>query len=100
MKTTSLILTGLLLLAFALLGAPLFAVIAAGAVLAFGRADIDQIAVAKGYEVALGAALGDDLDAPIDQTGSWSVTYSGFMSSAEKVRIRVRRVTESAAYLY
>ena len=39
------ILTGLLLLALALLGAPLFAVIAAGAVLAFGRADVDQIAV-------------------------------------------------------
>ena len=39
------ILTGLLLLALALFGAPLFAVIAAGAILAFGRADIDQIAV-------------------------------------------------------
>jgi len=39
------IFTGLLLLAMALLGAPLFAVIAAGAILAFGRADIDQIAV-------------------------------------------------------
>jgi C4-dicarboxylate transporter DctM subunit len=39
------IVTGLLLLALALVGAPLFAVIAAGAILAFGRADIDQIAV-------------------------------------------------------
>ena len=39
------ILTGFLLIALALLGAPLFAVIAAGAILAFGRADIDQIAV-------------------------------------------------------
>jgi chromosome segregation protein len=29
---------------------------------------IDSITVGKGYEVALGAALGDDLDAPIDQS--------------------------------
>jgi chromosome segregation protein len=29
---------------------------------------IDNIAVEKGYEIALGAALGDDLDAPVDQT--------------------------------
>jgi chromosome segregation protein len=28
----------------------------------------DQITVEKGYEIALGAALGDDLDAPVDQT--------------------------------
>ena len=28
---------------------------------------IDLITVAKGYEAALGAALGDDLDAPVDQ---------------------------------
>ncbi len=27
---------------------------------------LDQISVAKGYEAALGAALGDDLDAPLD----------------------------------
>ena len=39
------ILTGLLLVAVAVLGAPLFAVIAAGAILAFARGDIDQIAV-------------------------------------------------------
>ena len=31
---------------------------------------IDNIAVEKGYELALGAALGDDLDAPIDQTSA------------------------------
>ena len=29
---------------------------------------IDKITVEKGYEIALGAALGDDLDAPVDQT--------------------------------
>jgi chromosome segregation protein len=28
----------------------------------------DKITVEKGYEIALGAALGDDLDAPVDQT--------------------------------
>ena len=31
---------------------------------------IDNIAVEKGYELALGAALGDDLDAPVDQTSA------------------------------
>jgi chromosome segregation protein len=29
---------------------------------------IDSITVEKGYEIALGAALGDDLDAPVDQS--------------------------------
>jgi chromosome segregation protein len=29
---------------------------------------IDKITVEKGYEIALGAALGDDLDAPVDQS--------------------------------
>jgi chromosome segregation protein len=29
---------------------------------------IDKIVVEKGYEMALGAALGDDLDAPVDQS--------------------------------
>jgi chromosome segregation protein len=29
---------------------------------------MDSLSVAKGYEKALGAALGDDLDAPVDQT--------------------------------
>ncbi len=40
------ILTGIALIALALLGAPLFAVIAAGALLGFYRADIDLSAVA------------------------------------------------------
>ena len=29
---------------------------------------IDKMTVEKGYEIALGAALGDDLDAPVDQS--------------------------------
>ena len=29
---------------------------------------MDALTVAKGYEKALGAALGDDLDAPVDQS--------------------------------
>jgi chromosome segregation protein len=31
---------------------------------------IDHITVEKGYELALGAALGDDLDAPVDQSAA------------------------------
>ena len=31
---------------------------------------IDSITVGKGYEMALGAALGDDLDAPVDQSNA------------------------------
>jgi chromosome segregation protein len=31
---------------------------------------IDSVTVEKGYEMALGAALGDDLDAPVDQTSA------------------------------
>jgi chromosome segregation protein len=31
---------------------------------------IDSISVEKGYEVALGAALGDDLDAPVDKSSA------------------------------
>jgi chromosome segregation protein len=39
---------------------------------------IDGIAVAKGYEKALGAALGDDLDAPVDTSAPmhWSLNAS------------------------
>jgi chromosome segregation protein len=39
---------------------------------------IDGIAVAKGYEKALGAALGDDLDAPVDASAPmhWSLNTS------------------------
>ncbi|TAK49901.1 MAG: chromosome segregation protein SMC [Xanthobacteraceae bacterium] len=37
---------------------------------------IDGVSVAKGYEKALGAALGDDLDAPVDPSAPmrWAVT--------------------------
>jgi chromosome segregation protein len=40
---------------------------------------IDGVTVAKGYEKALGAALGDDLDAPIDPTAPmrWSHVDAG-----------------------
>ncbi len=40
---------------------------------------IDGVTVAKGYEKALGAALGDDLDAPIDPTAPmrWSRVGAG-----------------------
>ncbi|MEI9914614.1 MAG: hypothetical protein WDN29_00990 [Methylovirgula sp.] len=37
---------------------------------------VEEISVAKGYEAALGAALGDDLDASID------VTAPGLLGSA------------------
>jgi len=38
---------------------------------------IDGITVAKGYEKALGAALGDDLDAPVDPSAPLRWTNSG-----------------------
>jgi chromosome segregation protein len=40
---------------------------------------LDRIIVAKGYEAALGAALGEDLDAPDDDSAPvhWTVTQSG-----------------------
>src|SRR6202140_4524580 len=38
---------------------------------------IDGITVAKGYEKALGAALGDDLDAPVDPSAPMRWTHAG-----------------------
>jgi chromosome segregation protein len=38
---------------------------------------IDGVSVAKGYEKALGAALGDDLDAPVDPSAPMRWTNSG-----------------------
>jgi chromosome segregation protein len=38
---------------------------------------IDGVTVAKGYEKALGAALGDDLDAPVDPSAPMRWTSSG-----------------------
>jgi chromosome segregation protein len=39
---------------------------------------VDAISVARGYEAALGAALGDDLEAPLDETAQahWSLLAS------------------------
>jgi chromosome segregation protein len=38
---------------------------------------IDGITVAKGYEKAIGAALGDDLDAPVDPSAPMRWTHAG-----------------------
>jgi chromosome segregation protein len=38
---------------------------------------IDGVTVDKGYEKALGAALGDDLDAPVDPSAPMRWTYAG-----------------------
>src|SRR5438067_387670 len=38
---------------------------------------IDRVTVAKGYEKALGAALGDDLDAPVDPSAPMRWTNAG-----------------------
>ena len=38
---------------------------------------IDGITVAKGYEKAIGAALGDDLDAPVDPSAPMRWTNAG-----------------------
>jgi chromosome segregation protein len=38
---------------------------------------IDGVTVAKGYEKALGAALGDDLDAPVDPSAPMRWTHTG-----------------------
>ena len=80
------IVTGLLLLAMALLGAPLFAVIAAGAVLAFGRADIDQIAVVMEiYRIADTPVL---LAIPL-------FTFAGFVLSESGAPRRLVRVSDA-----
>jgi tripartite ATP-independent transporter DctM subunit len=80
------ILTGLLLLALALLGAPLFAVIAAGAVLAFGRADIDQIAVVMEiYRIADTPVL---LAIPL-------FTFAGFILGESRAPNRLVRLSDA-----
>jgi chromosome segregation protein len=40
---------------------------------------IDGVTVAKGYEKALGAALGDDLDAPVDPSAPMRWTHAGIV---------------------
>ena len=42
---------------------------------------IDGVNCAKGYEKALGAALGDDLDAPVDPSAPMRWTESGFVDA-------------------
>ena len=80
------ILTGLLLLALALLGAPLFAVIAAGAVFAFGRADIDQIAVVMEiYRIADTPVL---LAIPL-------FTFAGFILGESRAPNRLVRLSDA-----
>ncbi len=80
------ILTGLLLLAMALLGAPLFAVIAAGAIFAFGRADIDQIAVVMEiYRIADTPVL---LAIPL-------FTFAGFILGESRAPNRLVRLSDA-----
>jgi tripartite ATP-independent transporter DctM subunit len=79
-------LTGLVLLALALLGAPLFAVIAAGAALAFGRADIDQIAVVMEiYRIADTPVL---LAIPL-------FTFAGFILGESRAPHRLVRLSDA-----
>jgi len=80
------ILTGLLLLVFAVLGAPLFAVIAAGAILAFGRADIDQIAVVMEiYRIA---------DTPV-LVAIPLFTFAGFLLGESRAPHRLVRLSDA-----
>jgi tripartite ATP-independent transporter DctM subunit len=80
------ILTGILLIALALLGAPLFAVIAAGAILAFGRADIDQIAVVMEiYRIAETPVL---LAIPL-------FTFAGFILGESRAPHRLVRLSDA-----
>lgn len=80
------ILTGLLLVGLALLGAPLFAVIAAGAILAFGRADIDQIAVVmEVYRIAETPVL---LAIPL-------FTFAGFVLGESRAPNRLVRLSDA-----
>jgi C4-dicarboxylate transporter DctM subunit len=80
------ILTGLLLIALALLGAPLFAVIAAGAIFAFGRADVDQIAVVmEVYRIADTPVL---LAIPL-------FTFAGFILGESRAPNRLVRLSDA-----
>jgi tripartite ATP-independent transporter DctM subunit len=80
------IVTGLLLLLFALLGTPLFAVIAAGAVLAFARADVDQIAVVMEiYRIADTPVL---LAIPL-------FTFAGFILGESRAPHRLVRLSDA-----
>ena len=56
---------------------------------------IDNITVEKGYEIALGAALGDDLDAPVDQ--SHAMRWMGATVDAVRSGAAGRRAVAGAA---
>ena len=61
---------------------------------------VDEITVAKGYEAALGAALGEDLDAPTDAAAPahWALTdAAGDPALPEGVEPLARYVTAPAA---
>jgi tripartite ATP-independent transporter DctM subunit len=80
------ILTGVLLVLFAILGTPLFAVIAAGALLAFARNDVDGMAVAMEiYRIAETPVL---LAIPL-------FTFAGYLLGASRAAHRLVRVTDA-----
>lgn len=80
------ILAGLLLLAVALLGAPLFAVIAAGALLGFYRSDVDLSVVAiEMYRLVDTSAL---VAIPL-------FTFTGYLLSESRASFRLVRLTEA-----
>jgi len=80
------ILTGLLLVALAVLGTPLFAVIAAGALVAFARNDVDGMAVAMEiYRIAETPVL---LAIPL-------FTFAGYLLGASRAPHRLVRVTDA-----
>jgi chromosome segregation protein len=67
---------------------------------------IDGITVTKGYEKALGAVLGDDLDAPVDPTAPMRWTQSGVVegdpalpAGVEQLSIHVQAPPELARRL-
>jgi tripartite ATP-independent transporter DctM subunit len=80
------ILTGIVLLLVALLGAPLFAVILASAFLAFGRAEVDPMVVAmEVYRIADTPIL---LAIPL-------FTFAGYLVGESKAPARLVRLTDA-----
>ncbi len=80
------IVTGLLLVALAVLGTPLFAVIAAGALVAFARNDVDGMAAAMEiYRIAETPVL---LAIPL-------FTFAGYLLGASRAPHRLVRVTDA-----
>ncbi|HJZ21808.1 MAG TPA: chromosome segregation protein SMC [Bradyrhizobium sp.] len=55
---------------------------------------IDGITVAKGYEKALGAALGDDLDAPVDPSAPMRWTNAGLIEGDPSLPEGVERLAD------